>query len=72
MSTGMIDVCIELQSAAYKAGIYSSAGGSDGRTDALFLWISKNMQVLLKRAAVAAHYGNIGINSGNEFSPSHS
>jgi len=73
MSTGMIDVCIGFQSASYKTDIYSSAGGqTDGRTDALFWWISKNMQVPMERETVASDYGNIEINSGNEFNASHS
>jgi hypothetical protein len=30
------------------------------------------MQVPMKRETVASDYGDIGINAGNEFSPSHS
>jgi hypothetical protein len=32
MSTGMIDVCIGFQNAAYKTDIFSSAGRTDGRS----------------------------------------
>jgi hypothetical protein len=69
----MIDACVEFQSAAYKTDIYSSAGGqTEGGTTLSFRCISKNMQVPLKRDTVASDYGDIGINSGNEFNPSHS
>lgn len=68
----MIDVFIEFYEVLLHIKQIFIVRPGDGRTDALFCCVSKNTQVPMKRETVATHYANIGINSGNEFSTSHS